>query len=607
MSTFPPIAGISPFAPVSNVTPFTYRDGETFLSQLHRLCDYVKDSVEFLELADDANRDYVNTTIAQIMSVISSLENNIGNFHDGYSPIDYLTTDATSWDSATPQQQHDALAAACTAASAGNGGGIIKLPMGITHIVGSFPLAGYRLGGFIGYGTSYSLSDGMIGSTVVATNQTGPVLDFTGMKFPDDYMAKMPIGNFGVVGDGTPDASSDGGGIGGITKMGVKIGHSDLVTDPYPIGLTIFNIAVTNTGGTGFYAKDMYLAEVTGIVVSDPVSGVANNVPWTRWVGCNGTKFIGVGHRSTDHTEKAAHVATVPAAGVCRTEWSTLVNGFMFHRAAFIGTWFENIFVGNNNAIFSAATCQVKYQDTEYFDCFKISGANNTYFFAFNKSLYSDSGGNIYEGIVEGRYNADPQSVDYGINVVQSYNRINGVKGYQGNNVFLNAGVLGTSVNLTGSAGNAIVAGVVDNSGNATNTIHDDTLGIHQFGSLSGVSTVTVNGQPIIWNSVNIAVNSASFNPNLNVGQQYFWCTLSYPSPITCNAPTNVGTNPKPITIALIQDSVGGRTIGNWNPIYKFAGGVFPTLSTTPGSVDIFTFIYDGTNWREMSRSIGTK
>ncbi len=41
--------------------------------------------------------------------------------------------------------------------------------------------------------------------------------------------------------------------------------------------------------------------------------------------------------------------------------------------------------------------------------------------------------------------------------------------------------------------------------------------------------------------------------------------------------------------ITFIQDGSGGHITG-WNNIFKFSGGVQPTLTTTPGAVDILTY-----------------
>lgn len=78
--------GVPPFAPVSNVTPFTYRDGETFLSELHRIKCYIAEMVAVLEKADEDNRDYVNNTIQQLTTQFNAaviyLEGLIAGSHD---------------------------------------------------------------------------------------------------------------------------------------------------------------------------------------------------------------------------------------------------------------------------------------------------------------------------------------------------------------------------------------------------------------------------------------------------------------------------------------------------------------------------------------------
>jgi hypothetical protein len=43
------------------------------------------------------------------------------------------------------------------------------------------------------------------------------------------------------------------------------------------------------------------------------------------------------------------------------------------------------------------------------------------------------------------------------------------------------------------------------------------------------------------------------------------------------------------------QDATGGRTL-TFGSVFKWAGGTAPTLSTGANEIDIFTFIYDGTN-----------
>lgn len=58
------------------------------------------------------------------------------------------------------------------------------------------------------------------------------------------------------------------------------------------------------------------------------------------------------------------------------------------------------------------------------------------------------------------------------------------------------------------------------------------------------------------------------------------------------------------LTISWIQDATGSRTYA-WPSNCKFAAGAAPTASTTANYRDMVTFVYDGANWQEISRSIG--
>ena len=70
----------------------------------------------------------------------------------------------------------------------------------------------------------------------------------------------------------------------------------------------------------------------------------------------------------------------------------------------------------------------------------------------------------------------------------------------------------------------------------------------------------------------------------------------------TMGAPTNL-VNGAFYALAVIQN--GGSNTLTWNSIFKWAGGVAPTLSTAAGAKDYFTFRSDGTNLYEQGRSLG--
>lgn len=53
----------------------------------------------------------------------------------------------------------------------------------------------------------------------------------------------------------------------------------------------------------------------------------------------------------------------------------------------------------------------------------------------------------------------------------------------------------------------------------------------------------------------------------------------------------------KNFAVALKQDATGSRTV-TWPATVKWSGGTAPTLTTTAGKIDTFSFLcYDGTNW----------
>lgn len=50
----------------------------------------------------------------------------------------------------------------------------------------------------------------------------------------------------------------------------------------------------------------------------------------------------------------------------------------------------------------------------------------------------------------------------------------------------------------------------------------------------------------------------------------------------------------------IIQDGTGSRTL-TWPSTVQWGSGSAPTLKTAASSTDVFQFVYDGTNWKEVS------
>jgi hypothetical protein len=64
------------------------------------------------------------------------------------------------------------------------------------------------------------------------------------------------------------------------------------------------------------------------------------------------------------------------------------------------------------------------------------------------------------------------------------------------------------------------------------------------------------------------------------------------------------GTVGQEITIQFKQDATGSRTM-TWPSNVKLAGAAF-VLTTTASKTDTIVLLFDGTNWREKSRSLSS-
>ena len=71
----------------------------------------------------------------------------------------------------------------------------------------------------------------------------------------------------------------------------------------------------------------------------------------------------------------------------------------------------------------------------------------------------------------------------------------------------------------------------------------------------------------------------------------------------TLSAPTNAVGSGQYISLLVIQDGTGSRTL-TWNAAYKFTADEAPTLTTTASKGDLFTFRYNGSKWLEVGRNL---
>ena len=154
----------------------------------------------------------------------------------------------------------------------------------------------------------------------------------------------------------------------------------------------------------------------------------------------------------------------------------------------------------------------------------------------------------------------------------------------------------------------------------APGTIGSTTPNTGAFTTLSASSTVSGAGfsaylasPPAIGNT---APNSGKFtygwSPNLTLtdAATIAWdtstgqvATFTFVSTNrTVGAPTNL-QNGAFYSLAVIQNA-GSNTL-TWNSVFKWAGGVAPTLSTGAAARDYFVFRSDGTNLYEQGRALG--
>lgn len=353
------------------------------------------------------------------------------------------------------------IAAAMTEIGAGNAGTII-LDFG-THLVGpGLSMSGCRLN-ILGRGAGHTTTD-PARCVIKAETQTGPVLDFTGYLWPDSFRGRVEFGGFSVEGSNVADPTKN--------NAGVRV-----ATPTSAAGSAYFHdIAISRTGGPGLDLGAVYLSDFDRITIMTPVSAKANDVPYMQAVGANGNRFRGIGFRSMSSS------ADVGPSGVLVMSPG---GGFAPHDNVFDAPWFEFLHVPTNGCIVSIAGNANVFQNPQFFDCSKETGATGTAWARFlvpTGTGVANLGGNMWRGYVPGK-GTNATSLDLGIDVQQSGNSIIGTKGYRGTNVQLAAGVNNTHALLTGSESAPTDAAFVDNSGAATNLLIDQYLRTERHGS----------------------------------------------------------------------------------------------------------------------------
>lgn len=346
-----------------------------------------------------------------------------------------------------------AIIATLNAAETLGKGTIVQFPPGSYDVGTGLSLSGYSCQ-IRGQGSAMNGATAT-GTVFYASSQSGPVLDFTGHVSPSNGVGRLHHGGFMVVGSGAADATK--------ANVGMKLGdnHSTAWTD----------IVIRGTGGPciklippspGFAN---YFNDFERIVLYTPVSAKANDVPYFHAIEANGNRFRGIGFRSTSAS------ADVGVSGAAIIESSA---SYQTHDNYLDAWWFEFLHVPTGGCLVSSAGNSNIFANFQFFDCSKESGATDTAHIRLLPSVVTDHGGNIVTGIIMGDNGGTSVAIDYGVDLQQNWNRVEGTKGYKGNNVILRSGVSRCYVHLKGSVSGASTTAWVDNSGQTSNHLIDE-------------------------------------------------------------------------------------------------------------------------------------
>ncbi len=142
--------------------------------------------------------------------------------------------------------------------------------------------------------------------------------------------------------------------------------------------------------------------------------------------------------------------------------------------------------------------------------------------------------------------------------------------------------VTGDVIDFIQILGNVLDLGVPSDNTVSTAKLIDNSVTSQKLGYTEATLT---DGATVTWNAETQDV-----------------CKLTLGGNRTLAAPTN-GTTGQFISILVIQDGTGGRTI-TWNAVYEFAADTAPTLTATANLGDLFTFRYNGAKWLEVGRNL---
>jgi hypothetical protein len=326
-----------------------------------------------------------------------------------------------------------------------------------------------------------------------APSQVGPVITITGGSFEHVH----PHGNFRIVGE---DLAGRYPSTGPQTRATQRAG---LFLDS-AAGNTIENVSIEKTGGPALVLFNSQCNELHNVSVQPPVGVVENNVPWVHLLhASNGNTFARLGLRYPGRAPLSPELCVGVGGAVVLQEvvgtdlWGSGDDAPPVSAApgsnCFNNMWAEYLQFPSGSCLISCRGYNNAWNDFEPFDLSVASNATGVDFVRFMKSQQTNPntqavtdidnyGCNQWKGLVLGAQAAYPLRA--GVRLESNGNQVVGPRGNNTKNVEIALNATYNGIHLQGSFNAPAGVGVIDNSGNASNTWVDDPAQVWQYGPL---------------------------------------------------------------------------------------------------------------------------
>lgn len=282
--------------------------------------------------------------------------------------------------------------------------------------------------------------------------------------------------------DAVYDLAFRGNGSADPTNIGINV--------DYAIGLRFGNLSFRDFGGQGMALNDWFVeCEMERVTFGRPVDANVNGVPYFSAAGIiNGSNFHRLGFRSLNQGPDSTNVV----------RWREATSNINQPNFAYVpelneltGWWCQSMNTPENGTIFDMSMARTHFEMPQIWDS-RTTTPNTTntsqILMRPRQGGLLENGGNYLWGRIPGGH-INPDWYAYGIDMRQSKNHVQGIRGWRDSNILLRPGVHMTHILLGGQqAGqddpsvytNPLPA-VIDNSGETSNTIIDTSSMDSQF------------------------------------------------------------------------------------------------------------------------------